>query len=87
MEELNQYLLLNPDSTYYQIYQKFKIEIWEYLNEQGSKGETFKRIVESFEGEHLKIQDESDLLSAIAAFVCSPLITIEVLDTEQMHDH
>jgi hypothetical protein len=60
---------LSPDSTYYQIYQKFEVEIWEYLNEQDSKGETFKRIIESFEGESLKIQDESDLLSAIASFV------------------
>jgi hypothetical protein len=75
MEDLKQYLLLNPDSTYYQIYQKFEVEIWEYLNEQDSKGETFKRIIESFECEDLKIQNESDLLSAIAAFAC--LITFD----------
>ena len=70
MEELKQYLLLNPDSTYYQIYQLFKAEIWAHINEQGSKGDVLKCIVEGFEGEYLKIQNESDLLSAIAEFVC-----------------
>lgn len=71
MEELKQYLLLNPDSTYYQIYQLFKVEIWDYLNERGLNGEMLKCIVESFRGEYLEIRGEDDLLSAIASFVCS----------------
>lgn len=71
MEELKQYLLLNPDSTHNQIYQTFKIEIWDYLNEQGLTSTMLKRLAEDLESGNVKIYNKASLLSAIAKFACS----------------